>query len=200
MSDSATDGVDSHADGAFGDSLALARGGAVAQIGELLETCRPYLLAIAESELPGDLHAKVGASDIVQDTLARGAEHFDDFRGHSAEELAGWLRRILLNHLANVRKSYDTDKRSVQREQPVDSGIVNSFQPSPSAEIGLVEDAQRLEAALQRLPPDYRTVIQLRHREDRSFAEIGAALGKSEDAVGKLWARAVRQLQSELQQ
>ena len=42
-------------------------------------------------------------------------------------------------------------------------------------------------------------MIELRHQQNCSFAETGAALGKSENAVGKLWARAIRELQQALQ-
>src|SRR5262245_28433940 len=95
----------------FGETLASAREGGVARVGDLLETCRPYLLAIALAELPGELHGKVGASDVVQETLVRGMQGFGEFQGKSPEELARWLRKILLNHLANVVKAYRTEKR-----------------------------------------------------------------------------------------
>jgi DNA-directed RNA polymerase specialized sigma24 family protein len=55
-----------------------------------------------------------------------------------------------------------------------------------------------LEAALARLPELYRQVILLRHREHCSFADIGRAMRRSEDAVHKLWVRAVEQLHREL--
>jgi hypothetical protein len=41
-------------------------------------------------------------------------------------------------------------------------------------------------------------VIHLRHRDNQSFAEIGARLGKSADAAGKVWAKALERLQREL--
>lgn len=184
---------------AFSESLDQARQGDPEPIGALLERCRPYLLAIAQAELTSDLAGKLGASDLVQDTMARGVQHFGAFQGHTSEELAGWLRRILLNHLANVRKAYQTDKRQVQLEQPADSGIADPLQEPPSRAAISLEESHRLEAALARLPPDYQQVIQLRHRENLSFAEIGNTLQKSEDAAGKLWSRAIRQLQAELQ-
>jgi RNA polymerase sigma-70 factor (ECF subfamily) len=55
-----------------------------------------------------------------------------------------------------------------------------------------------LDRALQRLPAEYQQVVILRYHEGRSFAEVGAALGKSEDAAKKLWLRAVRRLRSEM--
>jgi RNA polymerase sigma-70 factor (ECF subfamily) len=185
-------------DDAFYHSLCAARKGVTEQIGELLDTCRPYLLSIAQSEFPSDLHGKLGASDLVQDTLARGVEHFGTFQGHTQAELHGWLRKILLNHLANVWKSYGTEKRQVEREQLADSALADPYWLPPSGEVAAREQSERLEAALARLPEEYQQVIRLRHRENLSFAQVGAAIGKSEDAAGKIWARALERLQKEL--
>jgi RNA polymerase sigma factor (sigma-70 family) len=60
------------------------------------------------------------------------------------------------------------------------------------------EQAETVDAALGRLPEDYRRVIELRNREDRPFAEVGAILGRSADAARMLWFRAVERLQREL--
>jgi RNA polymerase sigma-70 factor (ECF subfamily) len=183
---------------AFHDSLLAARAGAADHVGNLLDTCRPYLLSIAQSEFPSDLHGKLGASDLVQETLARGVEHFGTFQGHTQAELHGWLRKILLNHLANVWKAYGTEKRQLEREQPADSALADPYRLHPSGEAVSREESERLEAALARLPEEYRQVIRLRHQENLSFAQVGAVIGKSEDAAGKIWARALERLQKEL--
>jgi RNA polymerase sigma-70 factor, ECF subfamily len=49
------------------------------------------------------------------------------------------------------------------------------------------------------LPDESRTVILLRHRDDRTFAQIGAAIEKSEEAARKIWVRAVEKLQQALE-
>ena len=182
----------------FAESLCAAREGAAEHVGRLLNTCRPYLLLIAEAEFPTDLHGKLGASDLVQETLVRGVEHFGTFQGHTQAELHGWLRKILLNHLANVWKAYGTEKRQVEREQLADSALADPHWLPPSGEAASREESQRLEAALARLPDEYQQVIRLRHQENLSFAQVGAAIGKSEDAAGKIWARALERLQKEL--
>jgi RNA polymerase sigma-70 factor (ECF subfamily) len=70
---------------------------------------------------------------------------------------------------------------------------------SPSGEAMEHEQDQALQAALGRLPEDYRRVIALRHQEDLSFEEIGRLLQRSPDAARKLWARAIERLQEELE-
>jgi RNA polymerase sigma factor (sigma-70 family) len=61
------------------------------------------------------------------------------------------------------------------------------------------EAALALEAALGQLPADQAEVIRLRHRDGRSFEEIGRLLGRSADAARQLWRRAVERLQEELE-
>jgi RNA polymerase sigma-70 factor (ECF subfamily) len=55
-----------------------------------------------------------------------------------------------------------------------------------------------LLAAVERLPPDYRTAIEVRSLAQRPFAELAAKLGRSTEAARRLWLRAVVRLRSEL--
>jgi RNA polymerase sigma-70 factor, ECF subfamily len=183
----------------FDRELAAAHAGLQEHLGSLLEKYRPYLLAIAMAELPDQLGGKVGASDLVQETLIRGYENFGGFEGRSPEQLTFWLRSILLNYLHNVVKAYGAEKRDVSREQPVDSQIAQVGPASPSQWLVAREQRERFNSALSRLPAEWRRVIQWRHRENLSFEEISRRLVKSEDTARRLWARAIRQLQLELQ-
>ena len=61
-----------------------------------------------------------------------------------------------------------------------------------------LRQARALQDALAQLPDDYRQVITLRHQEQRSFEEIGILLGRSSEAVRKLWSRAIERLKQEL--
>jgi RNA polymerase sigma factor (sigma-70 family) len=60
------------------------------------------------------------------------------------------------------------------------------------------ENAEELRRLIQSLPPDYCQVIMLRHYSNLSFPEIGATMGRSPDAVRKLWLRALDELQSRM--
>jgi RNA polymerase sigma-70 factor (ECF subfamily) len=162
-------------------------------VGTLLHRFRPYLLAIARTELPRNL----AASDLVQDTLIRGVDGFAGFRGTTNGELARWLRQILQNQAAAVRRHQGRQKR----EDPVDrvQWVSRRSESATPSEVAMsLEDRQRLEWALGRLAEDQRQAIHLRHRDDLSFREIGQRLDRSEEAARKLWARAVVQLQQEL--
>ena len=100
--------------------LAAARRGSGEALGQLLESCRNYLLLVSNQELGTDLQAKVGGSDVVQQTFLEAKENFGKFRGQTEAELLAWLRRILLDNLANVERHYrGTARRQVRREVPL---------------------------------------------------------------------------------
>lgn len=58
---------------------------------------------------------------------------------------------------------------------------------------------QNLAIALQRLPPTYREVIELRNQELLSFPEIGRRLARSAKAARSLWERAIEALRREVE-
>jgi RNA polymerase sigma-70 factor, ECF subfamily len=187
--------------------LPEARAGSREALGQALEACRNYLLRFANRELDADLLAKGGASDLVQETFLEAQRDFGQFHGATADELRNWLLRLMRNNAINFARHYrNTAKRQLDREQalPADSpstapgaGLAASI-PTPSAMAMAHEKAQAVEAALARMPDDYRRVIQCRYQEDRSFEEIARLMERSENAVRKLWFRAIERLQQEL--
>src|SRR5262249_24779574 len=156
------------------------------------------LLLVAGRELPADLRAKGGASDLVQQTFLEAQRDFARFQGHSEGELLAWLRQVLLHKLAHFVSRYYAEKRRVALEVPLtaDDSLPASPRepsadtPSPSGRAMAREQQEALARALERLPEDYRRVIRLRYEEERSFGEIAGLMGRSENAVRKLWARA----------
>jgi RNA polymerase sigma-70 factor (ECF subfamily) len=167
-------------------------------LGELLDEFRPYLLTIADEEIPGPLGPKLGRSDLVQDTLLKGYEKFATFSGNSRAELAGWLRRILLNHLQNKVEAFQAASRDVRREEQLPETVIDHSELTGSQLLLASEERERLDAALARLPPRMRQALLLRHRDELSFEGLGKALGLSETGARKLWVSAVCALQKEL--
>jgi RNA polymerase sigma-70 factor (ECF subfamily) len=189
-----------------GPLLAAARAGSREALGQALETCRNYLLLIAGRQLDPGLHAKGGASDLVQETFLEAQRDFARFQGTSEGELLAWLRQILLNNAGNFARRYrGTDKRDIGREialAPANSSSAAgpdpaADTPSPSGQLMEKEQAAALQRALARLPDDYRQAVVLRYQEGRSFEEIGRLLNRSPDAARKLWSRAMERLRQE---
>lgn len=171
-----------------------------------MESCRGYLLLIAQQELESGLRAKGGASDLVQQTFLEAQRDFSGFRGTTQAALLAWMRQLLLHNLANFRRDFQRDKRRATREialGPADSsgpgaGQLDARTPTPSMELMQAEQVLALELAVARLPEDYRRVIQLRYHEERSFETIAELMERSPNAVRKLWSRAIERLQLEL--
>jgi RNA polymerase sigma-70 factor, ECF subfamily len=197
----------SDAVGELSSLVSAARQGDADALGRLLEVFRPYLLKVAEQDLPDALRGKCGGSDLVQETFM---EAYRDFAGrefHGPDDVRAWLKSILKHNLADQVKRYiESDMRSVDRERPLSSdigadllksGIVDQ-NPSPGARAVAREEAAAVDAAVDRLPPDERAVILYRNRDHLGWDEIGLRLDRSGEAARKLWSRAIDRLRREL--
>jgi DNA-directed RNA polymerase specialized sigma24 family protein len=86
-------------------------------LGGSLEAFRDYLTLMARRKLAPDLAAKVGASDLVQETFLAAARHFAQLRDPSPANLRCWLEGILRHLLANTCRRYRaTQRRCVDLE------------------------------------------------------------------------------------
>jgi len=186
--------------------LASARGGNQEALGTLLEAYRPLLLALANQELNPGLRAKVGASDLVQDTFLEAVKDFPEFRGETPAELRHWLQQIYHhNAVDSGRRFQDAGKRHIQSERPlnneqrVEPAATLSVPVSPLAEILLLEQVEALDRTLALLSEEDGDLITLRHREHLPFEEIARRLGCTEAAVRQRWLRALARWRKELE-
>ena len=189
--------------------IRAAKDGDRQSLGDLVDQCRGYLLAIAHGELDETLRGKLAVSDVVQETLLRVQQNLPDFRGANEAELLAWIRQILVHYIADVRRAYrQTEKRNIQREvqlpfrdQSTAMGVagwaLDSATPGRAAAAN--EELERLRSAIAALPDEYRAVLTLRTWERLSFTEVGNKMDRSADAARMLWTRAVKQLSEQLQ-
>jgi RNA polymerase sigma-70 factor, ECF subfamily len=171
----------------------------------LLESYRNYLRLLARTGIDAALRGKADPSDVVQETLLKAHQHFEQFRGQTETELVAWLRQILTRNLADLVRRFKTaGTRTVGREQSLDDLIgassralidlvaPNGHSPSQSAqrrELSII-----LADALAELASDHREVVVLRTLEGREWEEVARAMGRSPGAVRLLWARALKKL------
>ncbi len=182
--------------------IAAAKSGDDAALGQLSDLYRGYLLHIATRELGDDLRTKVGASDLVQESLVDFKTTITRLRGDSDAELRAYLRQVLLNRIAHAgRRFRQTGKRYIEQEvslsdeaaglaawQLVDKAL------TPRANAIAAEESARIRGALDRLQGDYRTVIELRSIAGKSWDEVAVVLNRKPDAARKLWSRAIDEL------
>jgi RNA polymerase sigma-70 factor (ECF subfamily) len=179
-----------------------ARPGAVAQ---LLEAFRNYLRLMAQTGIDASLRGKADPSDLVQECLLKAHQRFDQFRGQSEAELAGWLRQILARNLTDLaRRFHAAGARQVSRERSLEDYLEKSSQvlgnllpgnaTTPSQAAQRRELSVVLADALADLSADYREVILLRSIQELGWEEVAGKMGRSPAAVRLLWARALKQL------
>jgi RNA polymerase sigma-70 factor (ECF subfamily) len=181
--------------------LQAARTGSREALGKLLDLFRGYLLLVAAEEIDPRLLPKGSASDLVQETFLEAHRDFAQFQGSSDEELKAWLRKILVNNVANFSRRYRaTGKRAVVREVAVAlDGLVADDPSSAGTRAVARERTASLEQALAQLSADHRQVLLLRYQEQLSFDEVANRLNRSANAARKLWARAVEELHRQLE-
>jgi RNA polymerase sigma-70 factor (ECF subfamily) len=118
------------------------------------------------------------AEDIVQESFIKAYQALPSF----SEEFAfsTWLYKIAINHCIDflrkkklptlsLDKPIEAKDGDVQRELP-DRGL------TPEGSLLRTERHRLIQEAIERLPEHYRTVIVLRHQEEKSYEEIAQIL------------------------
>jgi RNA polymerase sigma-70 factor (ECF subfamily) len=131
------------------------------------------------------------AEEVAQDTLLKVFESFDQLR--EPEHVKAWVFRIARNYcLMKRRRSIFTPERELSLDEllpGVDSpGTAASDRVPDRRELPLqqllrAELNRELEAAMQELPANYRSVVLLRDVEGLSTTEAAEVLDLSEDVV-----------------
>lgn len=175
-----------------------------------LERLRGYLTVLARMGLGPRLGRRVGASDIVQETLFEAHRDLASYRGRTEGELLVWARRILANNLANVVRDHHRAKRSVDAEVSMDVFLEQSSlriarslaagTSSPSGKAARSEGVLALSNALGRLPQDWLDIVIRHHIEEASLTAIAEERGTTKYQVARDLRAALRQLRAELEE
>jgi RNA polymerase sigma-70 factor (ECF subfamily) len=139
------------------------------------------------------------ADDVVQEAFLRGYRKLAGFE--SRANFGTWIYRIAVHCALDKvrhRRGDETSRVGEANDPELDQMQVADVTAGPdrillSGEIGAMQ-----QAALLSLTPTERTAFVLRHMEDRSTAEIGAALGIDPNAAKQAVFRAVQKLRRRL--
>jgi len=167
------------------DVLALARAGDRDAFGEIVRRYQDAVFNLCYRML-GDYHE---AEDAAQETFLRVYRHLRRF--DPAHRFSTWVLSIAshycIDRLRARRVTFvSLDAPDVHRHH-VDA-------PQPDEYLLRQEQADRIQALLQRLPAEHRLVLVLHYYYDLSYREIAAIMGTSEGAVKTRAHRARREL------
>jgi len=133
------------------------------------------------------MNEEADVEDVMQQAYINAFTHLDQFEERA--QFSTWLTRIALNEafakrrkikgpgsVVRIRLELDDDRRGY-----MDTLISPEADPERQA---YAEELRRvLEAAVEALPDNYRTVFMLRDIEGLSTSETGEGLGLGEEAV-----------------
>lgn len=169
-----------------------------------------YLTTLARAHLSPKYRAKVGASDIVQQSMIQACQAIDDFRGESEGELRAWLRQILARNIIHLDRDYHRDKRDIERERSMEDrlgkssmrleGLLEAGGPSPSQNVAVGERVIQLSQALEKLPEAQRDAIRMHYLDGMKLSEVAGQLDRSTGAVAGLLHRGLKALRETMRE
>jgi RNA polymerase sigma-70 factor (ECF subfamily) len=165
--------------------------------GALFDRHAAEMRSSVRRRLPQTLRAKVGESDVVQEAWIAAYLALPGFEDRGGRSFAKWLQRIVSNKVKDeIRRHAGVGKRDARREERLatDAPVGDTGQATPSAEVASVESSAALSAAIDELPSDQAAVLRWIHREGLTLVEAGERMGRSADAVRKLYGRALVRL------
>lgn len=168
--------------------------------GRAIQACWNYLISVARQELAGDLQARAGASDMVQDAFVYANASFNKFRGRDHAQLQAWIRQILLYRISRFRRDQRSMGRNPRREVRIDdsrgpfAADLTTSDQSCCTKLIHEERIARLRCAIDGLKPHHRELIVLRGLKRLSVEEIARRQNRTPEAVTRAWFRAVKRL------
>jgi RNA polymerase sigma-70 factor (ECF subfamily) len=191
------------------DLLDRASRGDAHAIEELIQAHLPGLRAFVRLRAGKVVRARESCSDLVQSVCRELLHDLPNLRFEGGRGFKRWLYQAAERKIIDRARYWQAGKRDVQREiTPRSDGDTASRQriaeayraiATPSQDLQVREEIERVESAFDALPEHYREVITLSRLAGLSHAEIAARMGRSEGAVRTLLCRALAELSEQLQ-
>jgi RNA polymerase sigma-70 factor (ECF subfamily) len=126
----------------------------------------------------------VRAEDATHDVFLKAYRKWTEFRGDASQRT--WLYRITINHCHNLRQSW-ASRNLVSNADDAVWETTPARTDSPLRVLEVKELGERIQAALELLPQEYRLLLLLVADEELSYDEVAALTDQTADAVrGKL--------------
>ena len=172
-----------------------------AAVDELLNAHLPDLRTFVRLRTGPFLRSHESTSDLVQSVCREILTQRERFQYPGSEGFRRWLYTTVMRKIGKRADYYRAQRRDVQRnvQLPDDAGaggLLDAYRRfcSPSAEMQATEEVERIEAAFDELPEDYREVVTLARIARLSHKEIAERMGRTEGSVRMLLYRALERL------
>jgi RNA polymerase sigma-70 factor (ECF subfamily) len=177
------------------DLIRRIRAGDESAFKALFERYEDRLRARIRRWLPGRIRRRVSVVAVMQEAYVVACRRIAEFEQRDEESFGHWLTRIAELKAREAVRDHERDRRSARREATrgarVDTVNLSDGRQSPSQFAIAAEGRRRVDAALREIPDDYREILQLVFREQLSLREAADRMGRSYEAVKKLYGRAL---------
>ncbi len=140
--------------------------------------------------------------DIVQMTMINAMRGLANFRGGAS--LFTWLCQISRNHLADARRKAARQPAVQSLDELSEKTSATVIQLTdfrdPLDECDSESDQRAVRLAINRLPPHYARILELRYGDELTVPEVAASLGISESAAESQLVRAKQAFRADWQQ
>ena len=130
--------------------------------------------------------------DLVAETFACAFRDRNRCRGSDEREQAAWLYGIARHRLIDFARRGRVERAALERLGFHRRALTDVEYERVEELSGLAKVRERLVAGLDGLGQEQRTALQLRVVEERSYAELAASLGISEQTARARVSRALR--------
>lgn len=159
------------------------------------------LSARIRRNLPAKVARRVAVSDVLQESCAVAFRKREHLEVRGADAFRNWLLGIVDNKVREAVRNHAqvaarSAHREVSRHDRVDTGLFVGRNGSPSRHAMQREEVELTREAMSRLPEQYRQVLRLTRLQGMTMREAAQNMGRSREAVKKLYGRAVVKLKT----
>ncbi len=173
----------------------------LARLDRVLGEHRGRLLIMLRGRIDPALRPRIDAEEILQEVYLVARGKWVHAGMDPAVKPYPWLYRIALDTLIEAWRRQTRGCRDARLELPwpeyssIQMGLdlVRAY-TSPSEAFTRKEVGEQMRSALDRLKPDDRQILQMRHTDGLSFREVAAVLDITENAASVRYLRAIRRL------
>ena len=162
---------------------------------------------IVRLRLGARLRDRVDSGDILQETFLAAVRSLQSFEMREEASLIHWLARLAERQIIAAADFHGAKKRDRARDVPLtgriaDTGtvgvplqLVDAREAPPPDFVADAEEAEHVEACLERLPEEYRELILLRNYAGASWESVAEETGRPSAAAARMMhARALAEL------